>query len=205
MKTIRLILVVAAILVLTHTAFGQSSFALNNYRPFYGIDAPVFDALGVALEGPGYLAELWGGPTADSLSPAGSFSDWDRRAIVPFRTGFRTGGYVTYVDDAIVLSVRPFELAALQVRAWDASLGSTYEEVVARGLGGYGESPVFYAMGGNPLGLPTLPGPLIGLESFSLRPVIPEPSTWALFAMGGLAVLAFRHLPRQFKPHRRPN
>jgi hypothetical protein len=199
MKTIRLILVVAAFPVLMHTAFGQASFSFTNYDPVYGVDAPVFDAFGVPLEGLGYLAELWGGPTAGLLSPAAPDYDWDNRLITPFLTGFETGGYVRGDDDAIVLSVEPFGFAYLQMRAWDASLGSTYEEVVARGLGGYGESPVFYAVGGNPGPLPSLPGSLIGLESFSLRPIIPEPSTSVLFAMGGLAALGFL---RRFKTPR---
>jgi len=78
--------------------------------------------------------------------------------------------------------------AWLQVRAWDARIGSTYEEVAALGIGGYGESPLFYAPGGDPFVIPaTPPGPLIGLQSFSLRPV-PEPSTWALLALGGLVL-----------------
>jgi len=63
-------------------------------------------------------------------------------------------------------------------------LGATYEEVAAAGMGGYGESPIFYAQGGDPWPPhPTLPGPLIGLESFSLHP-IPEPKTVWLFAVG---------------------
>ena len=84
------------------------------------------------------------------------------------------------------------------MRAWDASLGATYEEVAARGLGGYREPIVFYGKGGDPLGLPTLPSPLVGLESFGLRAVIPEPSTWALFAIGALA-LGFRRVSGRFK------
>ncbi len=78
-------------------------------------------------------------------------------------------------------------------------MGGTYEEVAALGLGGYGESPLFYAQGGTPLGLPGPPGPLIGLESFSLRAVVPEPSTWALLALGG-AFLGWA--TRRRPPHR---
>jgi hypothetical protein len=57
-------------------------------------------------------------------------------------------------------------------------------------VGGYGESPLFYAQGGNPVppGV-SLPRPLIGLESFSVLQEVPEPSAWLLFAVGigGLA------------------
>jgi hypothetical protein len=53
-------------------------------------------------------------------------------------------------------------------------------------VGGYGESPLFYAQGGNPVppGV-SLPRPLIGLESFSVLQETPEPSTWALLLLGG--------------------
>jgi len=75
------------------------------------------------------------------------------------------------------------------VRAWDAQLGTTYEAVAGLAIGGYGESPLFYAQGGVPLITPpSLPGALIGLQSFSLRPVVPEPSTWALLALCGTAL-----------------
>jgi hypothetical protein len=48
--------------------------------------------------------------------------------------------------------------------------GASYEEAAARGLGGYGESPLFYAKGGDPFDQFPLPAPLLGLQSFSLRP-----------------------------------
>jgi hypothetical protein len=188
----------AASLLIAADAFGQASFSFQSRYSAYGVNAPVFDALGVPLAGPGYLAELWGGPTPDSLTPLFLLEYDDRRLIKPFSSG----GYVDPPDGGtpVVSTVEASGFAYLQMLAWDASLGGAYEEVVAKGLGGYGESPIFYAQGGNPLGpLPTVPAPLIGLESFSLRAVIPEPSTWTLFALGSLAALGFRRFPRRFK------
>ncbi|MGW8180685.1 MAG: PEP-CTERM sorting domain-containing protein, partial [bacterium] len=73
----------------------------------------------------------------------------------------------------------------LQVRAWDARLGDSYEEVEALGIGGYGESQPFFAQGGVPGQLlPDLPGELIGLQSFRLRAIVPEPSSGTLLALG---------------------
>ena len=67
-------------------------------------------------------------------------------------------------------------------------------DLVALGLGGYGESPLFYANGSDPtLALPEPPAPLIGLQSFNLRAVIPEPSS-ALLLLLGLPLLLLRRL-----------
>ncbi len=182
-------------------SLGQSSFEFRTLD--FGVDAPVYDAFGTPLEGPGYLAELWGAPSADSLSPVVRASDQDVRLILPFVSG----GYILphlvgASSGVIVPNAPPGSAVGLQMRAWDASLGSTYEEVAALGLGGYGESKVFFGVGGNPT-LPTVASPLIGLESFSLRAVIPEPSTWALFALGALAALVFRRVSGRFKTRRR--
>jgi len=119
-------------------------------------------------------------------------------ANVPSRTfvGFDPqwpGYFCSYNGFIGIPTVPPLGYAWLEVRAWDTRLGATYEDVAALGMGGYGESPAFYAQGGDPISsLGTSPFPLIGLQSFSLRPV-PEPSTWALAVLGGL-VLVFRHL-----------
>jgi hypothetical protein len=87
-------------------------------------------------------------------------------------------GYFAYPGYLEIRTAIGFELPWLQVRAWDSRLGRSYEEVVSLGLGGYGESDLFQKFGG---GFPALPEPLIGLQSFSLRPVIPEPSSALLF------------------------
>jgi len=107
--------------------------------------------------------------------------------MVPFLIhGYFADTWTLERGPVVIRSVLPWvEPAWLQVRAWDTQLGATYEEVVALGLGGYGESPLFQATGSDPFDYKAVPAPLIGLESFRLRPVIPEPSTWALIAVGG--------------------
>ena len=76
--------------------------------------------------------------------------------------------------------------AWLQVRAWDTRVAASYEEAVDLDIGGYGESNTFFLDGGNPCSLPEVPPQLFGLETFSLRPVVPEPSVWALLVGGGV-------------------
>jgi len=166
--------------------WAQSTFQLRNQDLAHGIDAPVRDAAGTLLAGTGYLVELWGAATPDSLSPAIEFYA-NQRLIIPFRMD-RPGYFLAPVATLAIPSVPMGGFAWLQVRAWDARLGSTYEDAMARGLGGYGESAPFYAVGGNP-GALVPPQPLIGLQSFSLRPAVPEPSVWLLLALGvgGLA------------------
>ena len=73
--------------------------------------------------------------------------------------------------------------AWLQVHAWDVCLGTTYEDGVALGIAGYGESPLFYTDGGDPTRLEA-PGSLLGLQSFNLHPIIPEPSAVAFLVTG---------------------
>jgi hypothetical protein len=116
-------------------------------------------------------------------------SQGSRRQIVPFGAG---GYFFSGVAFLSVPTVAPYGWAWLELRAWDARLGATYEEVAALGIGGYGESPLFYAQGGNANDLLGFPAPLIGLQSFSLRPVVPEPSTVALVLLFGLPWLFVR-------------
>src|SRR6266851_1743825 len=121
------------------TLLSQSSFELANYDlPL--VNAPVFDAQGVPLAGPNYLAELWGAATPDAIAPTLDFGRNAVREIVPFMTG----GYFIYPYSRLsVPTVVPGVYAWLQVRAWDARLGPTYEATVAAGLGGYGQSALF--------------------------------------------------------------
>jgi len=187
MKTKHLGIIWVLALQVAWNTVGQASFALVNRPPPAGLEhAPVFDADGYPLEGPVYVAELWGGVEPDSLSPAArDLFPPPERVIVPFRTGDRAGYFSG--GDAIILGTPAGGEAWLRVRAWDTRVGATYEEAVARGLGGYGESPLFFADGGNPASPnPEAPKPLYGLQSFRLLPVIPEPSTWLLLAVGGV-------------------
>jgi hypothetical protein len=196
MKTHSLISFLSIGLSFSTVLLGQSSFQLSNYGPPYGIDAPVFDSLGVPLAGTGYLVELWGGATSNSLAPLLKISQGAGREIIPFGDGgyfFSTSSFLS------VPTVPPFGWAWLQVRAWDARLGTTYEEVSAIGIGGYGESLLFYAKGNDPTAALPMPGaPLIGLQSFSLLPVVPEPSEVLLLLSGMVLWWGVRqHQPRK--------
>jgi hypothetical protein len=114
------------------------------------------------------------------------------RDPIPFI--FMPEGQAGYFRDGIV-EVRDVPCLVplwLQVRAWDTRLGSSYEQVVNLDLGGYGQSALFQLEGANFCDPNPPPPPhLIGLQSFSLLPVIPEPSPiWLLLL--GLPLLALR-------------
>ena len=171
---------------------GQSRFFFSNFASAE-VNAPVFDATGAPLSGANYVAMLYGGPTPDFLAPARDANTLLRMDPSPFtRLPQGMAGYfrTLVVDITTVPCGAP---AWLQVRAWDAQLGGSYEEVVQLNIGGYGESNIFFAEGADPcLVEPSPPTLLIGLESFSLRAVIPEPSPLLLLLLGSPLLLLRR-------------
>jgi hypothetical protein len=173
---------------------GQVSYEFRNRYGNGIVDAPIFDATGAPLAGTNFMAILYGGRAIESLQVAWDYPAQYPMAPVHFLDGAGAGYF--FGGAVIIPQSPPGGFAWLQVRAWDARLGATYDEVAARGLGGYGESSLFYAEGGDPTAVPPdIPRPLIGLQSFSLRPV-PEPSVAALLALGGLAAWMRRHCRR---------
>ena len=155
------------------SAFGYATFQLVNRVPGQ-VDAPIYDSSGNLLAGPGYLAQLYVGVDQGSLLPLDA------------TTTFSTGAFAGYVK-AMYINYSSWQPGtfAYQIRAWDASLGSSYAIAAARGLGGVGESNVTLQTAGGSGGVPSLPGAPWDLHSFSLSPLVPEPSTYALFGVGG--------------------
>jgi len=183
MKMLRQLPIVSLCLLVCLEAHSQATFHFFNYVPSVGIDAPVFDAAGNRLFGDNYVAVLYGGPSPDDLvlARAGTAS----MEPVPFiRIYNGQGGYFAQGGEAMIPTVSGGGFAWLQVRAWDLRLGQTYDEVASLGLGGYGQSSLFRAQGGDAGNL--IPArPLLGLGSFSL---VPEPGAWALLALGAGAL-----------------
>jgi len=158
-------------------AQGQVNFAARVVGVY---DAPVFLGTvgGAKADGPAYMAQLYAGATASSLTAVG--------APLPFRTG-AAAGYWT-ATAVTINTVDATGNAFVQVRAWATASGATYEAALASG-NGFGTSNILTV---KPTTAPDVPATLTGLTSFAISGNVPEPSIMALGALGGLALLLRR-------------
>lgn len=173
-----------ACLALCAGAFAQGTVNFNNSPAAVGgTGAPIFDSDNTTrLAGTAYWAQLFAGPNASSLDAVG--------AALNFRTGTGAGFFnTTGVDTSRAIgTVAPGAVATVEVRAWEAAGGTTYSSALAGGFRVGTSTPITVTTGGagSP---PSLPANLVGLTSFNL---IPEPSTYALLALGAAALFLRR-------------
>jgi len=160
-------------------AQGQFTFGNKNLTTTPVIDAKVLDDKGAALAGTAFWAQAYVKLATDpdsSFAPVG--------AAVNFRTGNNAGYIVpvvlttTYADQTSV---------NVQMRAWEAAGGTSYEAAVAAGKLAGMSTPVTLKVAT----APAPPADMIGLTSFQLS-AIPEPSTLALGVLGAAALLLRR-------------
>jgi hypothetical protein len=174
------LLLVAACIVASVGALAQGTILFNNVSAG-AVAGKITDADGTGLAGTAFLAQLYAGADANSLAPVG--------AAVTFRTG-AAAGFVNAATVAIPGVASGSVASFLQVRAWDATGGATYDAAVASGKH-FGSSAIFASGGalgggGSP---PATPASLANFKGFSL---IPEPSTIALGLLGASALLLRR-------------
>lgn len=169
-------LIVAAVVGLTAiSALAQGQFTFANRSTTAGIDAKVFLPGGVTpLAGADFLAQAYIGADEASLAPVGT--------ALPFRTG-AAAGYITATP--ITTGIAAGTAVVIQMRAWEAAKGATYEAAVSGG-GIYGKSNLVPVSLSSP---PAAPADMVGLQSFAL---VPEPSTMALGVLGIAALLLRR-------------
>ncbi len=126
-----------------------------------GLDAPVFETDGVTrLAGPAYLAQLYAGASEAALVPAGP--------PVPFRTEAGAAGYFVPEDRAIP-GVTGGGRAFIQIRAWRAADGATYEAALAAPNGRTGSGNIVSILTGNAGSPPSLPALPAGWTRFNLQ------------------------------------
>lgn len=179
-------LVVASALAVS--AFGQGQINLNNR----GL-ALVNDASGKPLTGTSFVAQVWYGASASALTS--SFAPSPFRASTTTYPGSwnpaATGGPGAI---ATLTGFAPGSTVTLQVAVWDSSIAGVGAAQALAGKSGTGLSQTFtYAIPADPL---AIPGGMEGLKSFNLAaggtPVVPEPTTIALGALGAAALLLRR-------------
>ncbi len=161
--------------VLTSSVSGQGTLRFANFGD--GWTAPIYDVDGMTpLTGSGFLVQLYAATPGSSLQPIG--------LPVPFSD--TSPGYFGPVGVSVPV-VPAYGTATVQIVAWRASDGPTFPEANRPGAH-IGESSVFNVGPLSWLGPPppTFPPPsLIGLQSFSLHVVVPEPSVVTLGLLGG--------------------
>lgn len=177
----KLALIAAVSLMASSFAYGQGTVYFNTRVVADDVVVQVFMPDGVTpLEGTGYTAQLFGGAVgtaANALTP-----------LVP-TTGFRTGagaGFTVTVGTGIpVPGVPEGGTATIQMRVWENAGGTitSYADALSAGVM-YGESNLIDVAGLG--GILTTPPSLVGLQSFNL---VPEPTTYALLALGAGALL----------------
>jgi hypothetical protein len=177
------LVLIAALAVATSAGYAQGQLNFSNYVPGAGLTPKIFQTDGVTPLDGSYLAQLYGGTDAASLTPLGT--------AATFKTG-AGAGYFTGGGIAIPLTVIPNPAAGgvFEVKAWLATAGTSYEAALAAGANNtYGTSAAFTLAS-----IATVPAPpsnLIGLASFNLVGV-PEPSTLVLGALGASLFLLRR-------------
>ncbi len=153
------------------------------------VDAPIYDVDGTTpLVEPGFLAELYATAPGGALQPVTD-------SVTPFSTG-DAAGYFLPLGLAIP-GVPAGYTATVQVVAWRASDGPTF--AAANHPGAHiGESAIFDVGPLTSMGPPPdpLPAFLVGLQSFSLQVVVPEPSVCALGLLGGAVLVLGRRRDR---------
>ncbi len=124
----------------------------------------VYDTDGTTpLSGDRYLAQLYAGPTAGSLTPIG--------AAVPFNTGNIAGYWRGGTRN--LASVVPGASAYAQVHVWETGRGRTFEAARSAGSKVGSSAVVFVPVTGGGGFPPGLPAVLTGLTAFNVALALP--------------------------------
>jgi len=165
-------------------AQGQFTFGNKNLAATPPIDAKVYsnEARTDPLAGTAYWTQAYVKLATDpdsSYAPVGS------------AVNFRTGNNAGYIVPVVVTTPYGGGIAInVEMRAWEASGGTSYEAAIASGKLAGKSLPVNL----NVTVAPNAPADMTGLTSFNLTgvPVIPEPSTFALGLLGAAALVLRR-------------
>lgn len=186
----QILLTLTAVLAAT-AAFAQGQVNFST-RVLPQIDAPVtIGAPGGTKVGSTYWGQLYvgaAGADPSTFQAVGSPVAFRDAAGQPF--GYIVGGGTVTLPTGFPGGTP----AQFQLRAWAASQGATYEAAQAAGQGGFGASAPFSVTPGNPNAtpVPDLPANLVGLQAFTVSPIVPEPAVAALGLIGAGLLLIRR-------------
>ena len=180
-------LVVASALAVS--AFGQGQINLNNR----GL-ALVNDASGKPLTGTSFVAQVWYGASASTLTSSFAPSPF-RASTTAYPGSWNPAATGAPGVPATLVGFAPGSTVTLQVAVWDSAIAGVGAAQALSRAAGTGLSETFtYAIPLDPI---AVPGGMEGLKSFNLAasggtPVVPEPTTIALGALGAAALLLRR-------------
>lgn len=175
----RLLLSVAIFLTATCSLVAVGTVMLENTPMAVGDDGGrFFDDRGNPLSGPDYLAQLYAGTTSNRLVAVGSPVVFLTNAL----SGYFRGGQVDipFVADNAKTWV--------QVRAWTAAGGASFEAAALSGHWTGISSVLYVTTGGFSGGVPVIPARLEGLR-YPGSPILVKEPEGAKIRAGGLAVL----------------
>lgn len=168
------VLTLVSMLALAGTMLGQGEINGINFNPANNVNGQVTRADGSTLAGNDVMGQLYVGPAGGSLVAVGTPRAFLQNGIISFGTVSVTGVAAGASADVVL-------------RSWTAASGNSWEEANDGRLAEVGESnQITITLGGgvNP------PAYLSGLTATTME-IVPEPSTWALMALG-LGALALR-------------
>jgi hypothetical protein len=213
------VFLIASALLCTYGVFGQGTVVFNNRvagtfsgaqaplaAPIYGVDSADNRAKtgntstgvpqgsttygGALLLGSGYTIQLWG--IGSSLYTTDASLQLVPGSTSSFRTSTSGAGLILAGLTVAVPNAAADSTAVLQVRAWDNKGGTVnnWAAVLADPNIARGQSAniTSFPLGGGT----TQPPNMVGLQSFQLFTIVPEPSTIALALAGGLGLLFMR-------------
>jgi len=191
------ITIICQCLLLTTVALGQGSVFFRNkiLGQAGGVDVPFFDDQGVPLEGSNYVAQLYAWNAGDGFQPVG--------APVPFATN----GYF-YGAEVVVPFVQGCSPAWVQVLAWEAQGGTTFDQAALAGAWTGVSAVLFLPETGSPSRPEACPEARLGGLQYPGSPLVvrqPQAQTILAGERSILSVIASSGVSMSYQWHQQPS
>jgi len=186
MNKTQLFACVAGVLV-GASAFAQGTFAFSTTaKALQG--AKILDPNGVAIAGANYLIDVLVKQTDGTFSQATllKVTTGGNVALAPVSPLSNAGAGLFSGGSILIGNIAPGAAATVKVIAWDTTTGASYDLATTKGS----QTFDIAALGGTGIP-PSTPVPMANFTGFKLT-VAPEPSTYALAALGLGGLLLFR-------------